>query len=211
MENLPQVPGIADTPSSEISIPLIMTSAAGFYPETNWSNYTTAFDGGGGGQTGFYNVMLNPHDPVGAQATWWNASCQFNEVMRQQAFETAEAAALENDNYRYYIASGTRHTGFGNPRVYNDTTGGVPPLVDWINAMIDDSPDWVNVEAEPYNVLFPGVCTLASANPGARCNLNVDCPGGSCVGDDVKPDPLQPPFELVGSGETAEVVVSCEE
>jgi hypothetical protein len=31
------------------------------------------------------------------------------------------------------------------------------------------------------------------------------------VGDDVKPDPLQPPFELVGSGPDADVVVSCEE
>jgi hypothetical protein len=208
MDNLPDVPGIIGVPSSEITIPLILKAAASFYPRTNWSNYTTAFDGGGGGQTGFYNVMLNPHDPLGAQATWWEASCQFNEVMRDQAFDTADAAALENDNYRYYIASGSTHTGFGNPRVYYDTTGGVPRLVDWINAMIDGDPGWVNVEADPYNVLFPGVC---SNNPFARCNLNSDCPGGSCWGDDVKPDPLLPPFELVGSGPTAEVVVSCEE
>ncbi len=62
----------------------------------------------------------------------------------------------ENDNYRYYIASGSRHTGFGNPRVYDDTTGGVPPLVDWVNAMIDDDPSWTSVEADPFNVLFPG-------------------------------------------------------
>jgi hypothetical protein len=210
MENLPDVPGIIGVPSSEISIPLILTSAASYYPGTNWSNYTTAFDGGGGGQTGFYNVMLNPLDPF-AQLTWWEASCQFNEVMREQAFDTADATALENDNYRYYIATGSRHTGFGNPRVYDDTTGGVPPLVDWVNAMIDDDPSWTNVEADPFNVLFPGVCSAGSSNPGDRCNLNTDCPGGSCVGDDVKPEPLQPPFELVGSGPTADVVVSCEE
>jgi hypothetical protein len=154
--------------------------------------------------------MLHPEDPLGARATWWTASCQFNEVMRQQSVETADAAALENDNYRYYIATGSRHTGFGNPRVYADTTGGVPPLVDWINAMIDDDPSWTNVEADPSNVLFPGVCS-GGGTPGARCNLNSDCFGGSCVGDDVKPDPLQPPFELVGSGPTAEVVVTCEE
>jgi hypothetical protein len=60
-------------------------------------------------------------------------------------------------------------------------------------------------------VLFPGVCSAGSLNSGDRCNLNVDCQGGSCLGDDVKPDPLLPPFELVGSGDTAEVVVSCEE
>jgi len=211
MHNLPDVPGIVGVPSSEMTIPLILTAAASHYAGVNWSNYSTAFDGGGGGQTGFYNVMLHPENPLVAQATWWNASCEFNEVMSQQAFDTSEAAALENDNYRYYIASGSRHTGFGNPRVYDDTTGGVPPLVDWVNAMIDDDASWVNIEAAPYNVLFPGVCSAGSDNPGTRCNLNADCPNGSCLGDDVKPDPLQSPFELVGSGPTADVVVSCEE
>ena len=179
LHNLPDVPGIIGVPSSEISIPLILTVAAGHYPETNWSNYTTAFDGGGGGQTGFYNIMLNPLNPF-AQLTWHEASCQFNEVMREQALDTAATAAAENDNYRYYIATGSTHTGFGNSRVYDDTTGDVPPLVDWVNAMIDDDPSWTNVEADPFNVLFPG---------------------------DPKPDPLQLPFELVGS----DVVVSCEE
>lgn len=209
LENLPDIPGIIGVPSSEMSIPLILKAAAAHYPKTNWSNYTTAFDGGEGGQTGFYYVMLA--GTPWAAPTWWNASCQFNEVMREQASDTADAIALENDNYRYYIATGSTHTGFGNPRVYDDTTGGVPPLLDWINAMIDDDPSWTNVEADPFNVLFPGVCSAGSATPGARCNVNADCAGGSCEGDDVKPDPLQAPFEMVGSGPNADVVVSCEE
>jgi hypothetical protein len=209
MHNLPDVPRIAGVPSSEMTIPLILTAAASHYPGVNWSNYSTAFDGGGGGQTGFYNVMLHPENPLGAMVNWHNASCQFNQTMRQQASDTAAAAALENDNYRYYIATGSRHTGFGSPRVYDDETGGVPPLVDWINAMIDGDPSWTNVEADPYNVLFPGVCSPESSTPGARCNLNADCPGGACLGADVKPDPLQPPFELIGSGPSADVVVTC--
>jgi hypothetical protein len=209
MENLPDVPGIIGVPSNEMSIPLILKAAASHLPSTNWSNYTTAFDGGTGGQTGFYHIMLNPYfPPVWGQ--WWNASCEFNRLMREQAFDTYDTAALENDNYRYYIGTGSRHTGFGNPRVYDDTTGGVPPLVDWVNAMIDDDPSWTNVEASPYNVLFPGECSAESATPGARCNVDSDCVGGSCVGDDVKPVPLQPPFELVGSGPNADVVVSCD-
>jgi hypothetical protein len=208
MKNLPQIPGLIGVSSSDISIPLILKSGAAYYPGTNWSNYTTAFDGGGGGQTGFYNVMLQPLNPF-AQLTWWEASCQFNEIMREQAFDVADTAALENDNYRYYHATGSTHTGFGNPRVYDDTTGGVPPLVDWVNAMIDDTPSWTNVEADPFNVLFPGECSSGSATPGARCNVNADCPGGSCLGDDVKPDPLLPPFVMVGSGPTAEVIVDC--
>lgn len=203
--NLPDVPGIIGVPASELTIPLILKSAASYYPGTNWSNYTTAFDGGGGGQIGFYNVMLNPLDPLGARARWWEAACEWNVLMRQQALEIADAAAMENDNYRFYIATGTRHTGFGNPRVYFDTTGGVPPLVDWVNAMIDDEPGWTHVEADPFNVLFPGMCSLGSDNPGARCNVRADCPNGSCMFADVKADPLEPPFELVGS----DVVVNC--
>jgi len=81
--------------------------------------------------------------------------------------------------------------------------------VDWINAMLDDSPLWVNVEADPFNVLFPGECSSGSINAGDRCNVNADCVDGSCVGGDVKPDPLQPPFEMVGSGPDADVVVNC--
>jgi hypothetical protein len=210
-QNLPDVPGIGDVPTSEQSMPDIIIAAASYYPRTNWANYTTAFDGGGGGQTGFYNVMLNPDNPIVARLFWEEASCQFNQVMREQAFETADAIALENDNYRYYIASGTRHTGFGNPRVYYDTTGGVPPLVDWVNAMIDDDPSWTNVEADPFNVLFPGQCSAGSPTPGSRCNVDGDCGGGTCLGDDVKPspDPFKPPFELVGSGPAADVVVNC--
>ena len=209
MENLPDVPGINGVPSSEMSIPLILEAAASHFPDTNWSNYTTAFDGSTGGQTAFYNIMLNPLDPF-AQLTWHEASCQFNQVMRQQASDTFDAAAVENDNYRYYIATGTTHTGFGNPRVYDDTTGGVPPLVDWVNAMVDGDPSWTNVEADPFNVLFPGSCSAGSDNSGDRCNLDADCPNGECEGDDPKPvGGLQPPFEMDLSGPDPLVVVTC--
>jgi hypothetical protein len=206
-QNLPDVPGIGDVPTTEQSIPSIITAAARFYPRANWAHYTTAYDGGTGGQTGFYHVMRNPNPIVWEY--WWQSSCAFDAAMRQQALETEAAVSLENDNYRYYIASGSAHTAFGNPRVYDDTTGGVPPLVDWIKAMIDDTPAWTSVEADPSNVLFPGVCSAASDNPGERCSLDADCPNGECRGDDPKPEPLQPPFEMVGSGPDASVVVSC--
>jgi len=54
--------------------------------------------------------------------------------------------------------------------------------VDWVNAMIGDDPSWTNVEADPFNVLFPG---------------------------DPQPNPLALPFEMIGSGPNAEVVVTC--
>jgi len=61
----------------------------------------------------------------------------------------------------------------------------VPTIVDWVNAMLDSGPegrdpDWTNVE-----------CT--------------DC--GLLLGNDVRPDPLQTPFEQQGD----DVRIVCEE
>ncbi len=137
------------------------------FPDTAWGNYSTAFDGGTGGQTGFYNVMLNDNDPLDA-VTWWEGSCQFNDQMRKQAIETAQIAP---SNYRYYIGSGSRHTMWGNNKVYDDTTGGVPPIVDWVNAMRSRGSRWANVECSNCGLLLDG---------------------------DVRPEPLMTPFEQVG-------------
>ncbi len=169
-ENLPDIPGIGDVPIGEQSIPTLVTSAARAFPRTRWAHYTAAFDGGLGGQTGFFNIMLNP-DNIFAWLPWWNASCLFNETMLDQARETQANVSLEADNYRYYVASGSRHTGWGLDRVYTDTTGGVPTLVDWVNAMRAGGVNWISVEANPMNVLFSG---------------------------DPRPSPLEPPFTTSG-------------
>jgi hypothetical protein len=176
-ENLPDVPGIGDVPTEEQSMPGIVAAAARAYPRANWAHYTSAYDGGEGGQTGFYHVMLNP-DNLLVWPRWWQSSCAFNTQMRQQALDTAADVSLEGDNYRYYIATGSAHTGFGRDRVYTDTTGGVPTLVDWINAMLDKTGSWTNVEASPSNVLLPG---------------------------DPRPNPLAPPFEIVGT----DTIINC--
>ncbi len=127
------------------------------FPTSTWAHYSSAFDGGFGGQTGFYNVMLNDSNPIAA-LSWWEGSCAFNSVMRSQVQQNA---ALDPDNYRYYIGTGSRHTMWGSNKVYDDTTGGVPTIADWLQAMIDSDagapdPGWTNVEASPFNVLLPG-------------------------------------------------------
>lgn len=160
-------------------IPGYTKVVADAFPDTNWAHYSSAFDGGQGGQTGFYNVMLNDNNPIAA-VTWWNGSCAFNAKMREQAFATADAVP---DNYRYYIGTGSRHTMWGSNKVYTDTTGGVPLLVDWVDAMLASgptvrSPEWTNVECENCGLLLPG---------------------------DPRPSPLQPPFEQQGSN----VVINC--
>jgi hypothetical protein len=111
--------------------------------------------------------MLNDNQTVFA-TLWWQASCAFNEQMRMQAINTYAAVP---DNYRYYIGTGSRHTVWGSNKVYTDTTGGVPTVVDWVNAMLDGSDAWENVECTNCGLLLPG---------------------------DPRPSPLQPPFEQVG-------------
>ncbi|RZV49807.1 MAG: hypothetical protein EX268_18435, partial [Deltaproteobacteria bacterium] len=85
---------------------------------------------------GFYNIMLDI-SPLGA-TTWWEASCDFGEVARQQSETTF---ATVPGNYRFYFGTGSRHTMWGADKVYTDTTGGVPTVVDWINAMLASGPD----------------------------------------------------------------------
>src|SRR5690606_34537424 len=178
--NIPRnIPGLRDVLFDGSGIPGYTEIVARRFPETKWAHYTTAFDGGTGGQTGFYAVML-ADSPI-AGVTWWTASCPFNAQMRVQALATA--AALPN-NYRYYIGTGSRHTMWGTNRVYTDTTGGVPRIVDWVNAMRNSTPAnpdplWTNVECTNCGLLLSG---------------------------DPRPSPLQAPFKQVG----ADVVIDCE-
>jgi Pectinacetylesterase len=174
--NIPKdFPEIKQIIESGGGIPAYTEFVASHFPETRWAHYATSFDGGLGGQTGFYNVMLNNNNPIAA-TTWWNGSCAFNAKMRQQAIDTAAAVP---SNYRYYIGTGSRHTMWGSNKVYTDTTGGVPLLVDWVNAMLDGTPAWTDVECTNCGLLLPG---------------------------DVRPPSIPtPPFQQVGP----DVVVVC--
>src|SRR5437773_5553611 len=82
--NVPtDIPGLTDVLTNGSGIPGYTEVVANFFPRTRWAQYSAAYDGGFGGQTSFYNIMLNDNDPIAA-VTWWNASCAFNSVMRSQ-------------------------------------------------------------------------------------------------------------------------------
>lgn len=178
--NLPtDIPGLLEVLHDGSGIPGYTKLIANLFPGITWSHYTTAYDGGSGGQSGFYNVMLNDNDPIQA-LFWWNGSCAFNTQMRVQALDTAAAIP---SNYRYYIGTGSRHTMWGSNKVYGDTTGGVPTIVSWVNGMLASGdgtadPAWTNVE-----------CT--------NCGLTLP--------NDPAPNPLEAPFTQVGS----DVVIDC--
>jgi len=158
--NLPSdVPGVIESITSGEGMVSFIEAVADYYPESTFANYTTAYDGGSGGQTGFYNVMLNNNNPAAA-LSWWQGSCQFNQVMVDQAHDTAARAP---SNYRYYIGAGSRHTMYGSDKVYTDQAGGAQQtIVDWVRDMIDFDPlaspagDWQNVECAECRALRPG-------------------------------------------------------
>ncbi len=96
--------------------------------------------------------MLNPGE-IDKWITWWKPSCAWNDGMRAQVHGAFAGAP---DNYRYYIGSGSRHTMWGSNKVYSDTTGGVPTLVSWVEAMLGNAPSWLNVETSDPGLLLPG-------------------------------------------------------
>lgn len=150
-QNLPDwIPGL-NVPLTELTAADLYIESANFYPQNRFASYSTAYDGDSGGQTGFYNVMLNPTNPI-EWLFWWRASCQWNAEMRALALD----AAAQAPNYRYYIGSGSRHTMWGHDEVYTDTTGNVPTVQNWLTAMLDETPDWVNVESDDPGLLLAG-------------------------------------------------------
>jgi hypothetical protein len=163
-----------DVPITELSIVDVYTEVARHYPWNRFGTYTTSFDGPSGGQTGFYNIMRNGGNPVAA-LVWWEASCEWNAAMRAQNFETF---ARTPSNFRYYIGTGSRHTMWGNDKVYTDTTGGVPTVKDWIEAMLAGTPEWTNVECQDCGTTLPGDPKPGTLPTPPFDDLgNIVCPG----------------------------------
>jgi hypothetical protein len=170
-QNLPEwIPGL-NVPLTELTAADLYIESANFYPHNRFASYSTAYDGGQGGQVGFYNVMLNPANPI-EWVFWWRPSCEWNEEMRALSLDAAAQAA----NYRYYIGSGSRHTMWGNDKVYTDTTGNVPTVQSWLTAMLDETPDWVNVESDD-----PGLLLTGDPRPNPYEEPYVDVDGGRVV------------------------------
>lgn len=178
--NLPDIPGVLESITEGNGMVGYTEAVAQYFPNTNWAHYSTAYDGSRGGQTGFYNVMLNDGNPL-AGATWWDASCEWSNIARQQSQDIYETVS---SNYRYYFGTGSRHTMWGADKIYDDTTGGVPTVVSWVEGMLASGPDgrdsaWDNVSCENCGLLLDG---------------------------DPRPNPLEAPFEQQGE----DVVIVCE-
>ena len=149
-ENLPDFIPALDVDITELNAADLWVESALFFDRGRFANFSTAYDGSSGGQSGFYHIMraVNVFD----WPNWQNSACEWNEQMRGLAFDAAGRA----DNYRYYIGTGSAHTTWGRNRNYTDTTGGVPTVADWVRAMVEDTEDWENVECEDCGTLLDG-------------------------------------------------------
>jgi len=171
VDNLPDIPGVEEAITSGDGMPAYTKAVAEFFPDTNWAHYSTMFDGGNGGQTGFYHLMVNDI----FNRAWWESSCAWSENALAQSESTFEA--VPDDNYRYYFGTGSRHGMFYLDKVYTDTTAGVPTIVDWVDAMLKSRPGapddgWTNVLCDDCSLTLEG---------------------------DPAPNPLAAPFEQQGN------------
>jgi len=163
--NLPtDIPGLLESITSGEGLPAYLEAVGEFFPDVSWANYSSAYDGSNGGQTGFYHIMVNDGNVLAPGAlNWWESSCTFESLMRQQAVDVDAALATGPDNYRYYIGTGSRHTMYGSDKIYSDQTGGESQtIVDWVNDMLAYQPgasasgDWNNVSCVDCGLVLAG-------------------------------------------------------
>lgn len=86
--NLPHWIKALDKPIPELSIDQLWSASARQYASDRFAQYTSAYDGGLGSQSFFYNVMVHITD-LSAWLSWWNVTCDWNTRMRALAQATA--------------------------------------------------------------------------------------------------------------------------
>ncbi len=142
--NLPDwIDGIEKDDFGNMSMGSIYKAVADYYPDSNVAQYTTMYDTN---QRFFYYVMLEIDNPDA-----WNSldgsgfdvpdmiTCDWTADMLAQK-NTAEEAT----NYKAYVAPGDTHTITTSDDMFTMSADGVD-LLDWINLMLDDDPDWHSI------------------------------------------------------------------
>ncbi|HXC49813.1 MAG TPA: pectin acetylesterase-family hydrolase [Candidatus Limnocylindrales bacterium] len=174
--NFPADLGLASDDPKDLSLVDLIDGLADHFTNARFANYDSSYDGGSGSQSNFFQVMRYPTPPdINIISNWGNyqeSTCDWNACMRQFKGENASRAT----NYRYFTGAGSRHTIFGSDKVYTelkstDALGNSQTFAEWVQAMIDDSPAWVNMD-----------CANPDGAEGSDCNLSNTCQGGQNAG-----------------------------
>jgi len=170
-ENFPAEDLNLDADVTNLSLVDLIDGLTIKFPNARFANYDSSFDGGSGSQTNFFQVMRHPQPPGNFLLDWgsyWEAACDWNSCMR----EFKDENAVRSSNYHYFTGAGSRHTIFGSDKIYQEVKSteadGTPRTFNsWVQAMIDDTADWVDVDCN---------------NLGGDCNLTNSCQGGGNAG-----------------------------
>jgi hypothetical protein len=171
-ENFPEDLGLASDDPRDLSLVDLIDGLSQKFPNARFANYDSSYDGGGGSQSNFFQVMRHPSPPFDnvlyEWQNYWETACEWNACMREFKAENASRSS----NYHLFTGAGSRHTIFGSDKVFvetksTDADGAGVTFASWVQAMIDDSPAWVDVDCN---------------NPGGDCNLTNSCQGGANAG-----------------------------
>jgi hypothetical protein len=130
--------------------PELWRGIADYYPHSKVAEFTDAWDLT---QIFFYDLILQTFGlPHFGSCVAWNSQMITGVDYKQ-----------ESPNYRSYIAAGTVHTILGRPQFYTEGSAGLP-LLDWLNAMVDNQGGtnrhgaipWINLEC--VNCAPPTTC-----------------------------------------------------
>ncbi len=199
------LPGVTP-PIDNLSLVDLIDGLSQRFPNARFANYDASYDGGGGSQCNFYQVMNNPSPPgnfITEWGNWWEGACEWNRCMRDFKQENAE----RSDNYHLFNGAGTRHTMFGSDKVYTEVkstnaAGTGVTIADWVQAMIDDTAGFEDVDCNHLN----GDCNLTDScqggtNAGGLCNSNADCTtGATCTGGTTPGIPCTVNADCSGAG-----------
>jgi len=192
------VPGLETVSADDLTIVDVWALAAEYFSKDNFAQYTTNWDGSGGGQSAFYNVQLNDSPPnsllsvVSEWPKWWQNTCGWHDGMEANFSDTE---ALAPANFRSYVGAGSRHTTWGSDKVYTSTKGGIPTLVDWIaemraNSVDSPNPSWVSEQCADCSLV--DTCQ-GGPSAGLPCTQDADCDSAPLAGDgDCEFDPRPP-------------------
>ncbi|TAL39801.1 MAG: hypothetical protein EPN93_00725 [Spirochaetes bacterium] len=136
----------------------VYAAIANHYTTAKFAQYTAAWDEN---QSYFFNVMEKIAAANYTEADWNAVSCttwdSWNNQMNSMVDDTV--TGVTTGTYHYFIAPGDVHTILMDADLYQTSSAGVL-LVDWINAMLNGTAGFVDVECtgncgEPAGAVCP--------------------------------------------------------
>ena len=150
-QNLPDWIPALERPLTELDASGSVDLVGAALPANRFATYTTAYDGGTGGQTGFYNVMRNR-----GQSSRGPLVERELRLERGDAQRSTPGLRLRGVQLPLLHRRGLAPHDVGAQQGLHRHDRRRTQTVSWIRAMIDATPAWTNVETTDPGLLLPG-------------------------------------------------------